>query len=105
MTRARKFDYDAMKIPSPFKLIGSDGDCISFEAVFPLPNDGTGSDNLLVLRVDMDDVDSDTCSVSVIGRTFRDTLIMRSDNIPVKSLGNILYGFATVRTREYLDFN
>lgn len=91
-------------LPSPFKRIVSDEASVAFEAEFDLPNDGTPSGNKLVIRVLMDSVDSEVGEVDVIGRTFKDTVIM-TGVVPIASLGNILYGFARIKHVPQLVFN
>jgi hypothetical protein len=98
-------------LPTPFKRIDyyggdnmnpNDG-CIAFEAVFDLPNDGC-SNNQIVFRCVMESDSDDTCQVYVIGRTSKDIILGQFDT-KVKLLGNVLYGFAQVRTRDFLDFS
>ena len=93
------------KIPSPFKhLPATDFDGLRFEAVFDLPNDGTPTPNQLVILMEMESADSVNCQVSIIGRTYRDTLIGQFDT-PINLLGNVLYGFARIQHVPLLVFN
>jgi len=92
------------KIPSPFKLLTHSEDGITFEAIFDLPNDGTPTKNQLVINVSLEREDSDICTVSLIGRTFKDTLIGEFD-CRIEKLGNVLYNFARVKTKQYLSFD
>lgn len=91
------------KIPSPFKLLSGDGTNTEFEAVFDLPNDGC-SNNQLIVRVTMEITDSDVCDVTILGRTHRDTVI-GTFTTRITSLGNVLYGFASIKQVPQLVFN
>ena len=93
----------SVKIPSPFKRVydiddQDVGDYIQFEAVFDLPNDGTSTPNQLVFHVKMESSDSEQCDITIIGRTYRDTLI-GSFPTSIFRLANVLYGFAQIKTK------
>ena len=90
------------KIPSPFKRNYKTEDIIGFEAVFDLPNDGTPTPNQLVIRVEMNSETSVKCDLMVMSRTYKDTIIMHGE-VPISSLGNILYGFARIRSVPVLE--
>ncbi len=86
---------------TPFKIIPQlSGYEASFEAVFELPGDGV-SPNQIAFQVHLESMDAQTCTVSIIGRTYRDTCIGSFDT-SVKNLANILYGFARIETRQFL---
>jgi hypothetical protein len=89
------------KIPSPFKRASHPDGAIAFEAVFDLPDDGAGA-NRLVIRVEMNSETSVDCDLMVMSRTYKDTIIMH-DEVPISSLGNILYGFARIRSVPVLE--
>jgi hypothetical protein len=84
------------KIPSPFKLINSIAADIVFEAVFDLPDDGTQGGNKLVIRIQMNSETATKCDFLVMTRTYKDTILMEGE-LPISSLGNLLYGFARIK--------
>lgn len=92
----------AIKIPSPFKQINSIAADIVFEAVFDLPDDGTSCGNKLVIHIQMNSMDSVKCDFIVMTRTFRDTILMEGE-LPISSLGNLLYGFARIKNVPVLE--
>lgn len=94
------------KIKTPFKIV----DCaeeqgIAFEAEFKLPDDGV-TDNRLVMRVEMGGLDSPWCWVRLLGRTqMREVTLMESSTVPIRELGNVLYGFASIKNVPLLVLN
>ena len=95
-----------MKQQSPFKLVScfdSPEGSTDFEAVFPLPDDGTGP-NLLVFRVSMESTNSNECHCTVINRTHRDKAL-GNFTMRVSDLANALYGFATLKQVPQLIIN
>ena len=92
------------KIPSPFKQINSVDAEIVFEAVFDLPDDGTQGGNRLVIRIQMNSMDAARCDFFVLTRTYKDTILMCGE-LPISSLGNLLYGFARIKHVPVLVFD
>ncbi len=88
---------------TPFKLLPNydDQGAIRFEAVFDLPNDGV-STNQLVFLVCMESADAQKCDIDIIGRTSKDTPL-GSFQTATRNLGNVLYGFARIETRAFLN--
>jgi hypothetical protein len=96
-----------MSLPnSPFKLISHPhhANVIAFEAEFALPDDGliSGS-NKLVVRIFMESESSDECTVELISRTSKDRRICINDGIGIEALANPLYGFARLKTKQFLE--
>lgn len=86
---------------SPFKLIDS-AVGTAFEAEFPLPHDDTPTPpNRLVIRIYLSENETEA-ELQVVSRTFND-VILASQSMKVEALGNLLYGFARLRTRTYLE--
>lgn len=90
------------KIPSPFKQINSVDTEIVFEAVFDLPDDGTPGGNKLVIRIQINSETATNCDFIVMTRTFKDTILMEGE-LPISSLGNLLYGFARIKHIPVLE--
>lgn len=92
----------ANKIPSPFKQINSIDADIVFEAVFDLPDDGTPGGNKLVIRIQMNSETATKCDFIVLTRTYKDTILVEGE-LPISSLGNLLYGFARIKNVPVLE--
>lgn len=86
---------------------------ITFEAEFPLPDDGTPDTfNRLVLVVVLEEPDSQVAHVYTVSRTGwldkgerrqEDRFIGECREVPIEHLDNLLYGFAVVKTKNYLE--
>lgn len=91
---------------SPFKLhYCEEGLLVGFEAEFPLPYDDTpDAKNVLLVRALFQDAANTIVNIELFSRTSTDKFIGEIENIPVTTLGNILYGFARLKTVTTLDF-
>ncbi len=91
-----------------FKLVGrtqsqfDSDDIVRLELEVNLPNDGTPTNNMLVVCIEVDQTDPQTAEVSLVSRTSKDTTIM-TKTVPVRLLGNILYSSARVVSRDFLE--
>jgi hypothetical protein len=93
------------RIKTPFKIVGYEEPGIAFEAEFKLPDDEV-TDNRLVMRVEMEFAHSEQCWVRLLGRTqVREVVLMECSSVPIRNLGNVLYGFASIKNVPLLVFN
>ena len=104
-----KQQVENLKMKTPFKIVDplnnivGNEDGITYEAAFDLPNDGT-SLNQMVVHVWMESKEATVCDIALIGRTFKDTSLGTLRDVPVKNIANVLYGFASLKTVQYLEF-